>query len=134
MSDHTPADRPAVILRGLLKRFDDKTAVDHLDLDVPRGTFFGLVGPNGAGKSTTLKIATGLLRPDAGTAEVNGLDVWADPHRVQEQIEPLRMCEDCRVAVQFEAKDNPFKFGRKPRTRTTEDYLNGRETGDGNER
>ena len=96
MSNTTPA-RPAVVLRGLLKRFDDKTAVDHLDLDVPRGTFFGLVGPNGAGKSTTLKIATGLLRPDAGTAEVNGIDVWSDPRRVKGDIgvvpEDLRLFE-----------------------------------------
>ncbi|WP_270887790.1 ABC transporter ATP-binding protein [Pedococcus sp. 5OH_020] len=69
----------ALRLRGLTKRFGDTMAVDHLDLDVPRGSFYGLVGPNGAGKTTTLSMATGLMRPDAGSAEVLGTDVWTDP-------------------------------------------------------
>ena len=59
---------PALLLTGLLKRFGDKTAVDHVDLTVPRGSFFGLVGPNGAGKTTSLSMAVGLLRPDGGGA------------------------------------------------------------------
>ena len=66
-------------MRGLTKRFGPTLAVDALDLDVPRGSFFGLVGPNGAGKTTTLSMATGLLRPDAGSVFVLGRDVWADP-------------------------------------------------------
>jgi ABC-2 type transport system ATP-binding protein len=70
---------PALRLRGLTKHFGAILAVDRLDLDVPRGSFYGLVGPNGAGKTTTLSMATGLLRPEAGTAEVLGMDVWADP-------------------------------------------------------
>jgi ABC-2 type transport system ATP-binding protein len=69
----------SVRLRGLVKRFDDKVAVAGVDLDVGTGSFFGLVGPNGAGKTTTLRMATGLLRPDAGTAEVDGCDVWRAP-------------------------------------------------------
>jgi len=70
---------PALSLRGLTKSFGTKVAVDRLDLDVAAGRMFGLVGPNGAGKTTTLSMATGLLRPDAGTATVLGRDVWADP-------------------------------------------------------
>jgi ABC-2 type transport system ATP-binding protein len=70
---------PALALRGLVKRFGEKLAVDRLDLTVPAGSFFGLVGSNGAGKTTTLSMATGLLRPDAGTAAVHGVDVWAEP-------------------------------------------------------
>jgi ABC-2 type transport system ATP-binding protein len=69
----------ALSLVGLCKSFGLKRAVDHLDLDVRRGCMFGLVGPNGAGKTTTLSMATGLLRPDAGTARVLDHDVWADP-------------------------------------------------------
>ena len=69
----------AIELRGLTKRFGAATAVDNLSLNVPQGSFFGLVGPNGAGKTTTLSMATGLLRPDAGTAVVNGIDVWRHP-------------------------------------------------------
>ena len=75
MADH----QAALSLRGLTKRFGATTAVDRLALDVRRGSFYGLVGPNGAGKTTTLSMATGLLRPDAGTATVLGRDVWTDP-------------------------------------------------------
>ena len=70
---------PALSLRGLTKRFGGGVAVDDLSLDVPHGSFFGLVGPNGAGKTTTLSMATGLLRPDAGAAFVHGIDVWQQP-------------------------------------------------------
>nr|WP_245885626.1 ABC transporter ATP-binding protein [Xylanimonas oleitrophica] len=65
-------------LRGLWKRFGQKIAVAGVDLDVPAGSFYGLVGPNGAGKTTTLSMATGLLRPDFGVATVLGTDMWAD--------------------------------------------------------
>lgn len=74
-----PAAGPAVAIRGLGKRFGDVIAVKGIDLDVPRGSFFGLVGPNGAGKTTTLSMVTGLLRPTVGQAFVLGRDVWADP-------------------------------------------------------
>src|SRR6476619_5401052 len=70
---------PAVRVRGLTKRFGQTLAVSGIDLDVPRGSLYGLVGPNGAGKTTTLSMATGLLRPDGGTARILGHDVWADP-------------------------------------------------------
>jgi ABC-2 type transport system ATP-binding protein len=76
----------AVQARGLRKVFGDTVAVDGLDLDIPRGSFFGLVGPNGAGKSTSLKMLTGLLRPDAGQAVVAGHDVWTDPVAVKRVI------------------------------------------------
>ncbi len=69
----------ALRLRGLTKRYGAVQAVSGLDLDVPAGSFFGLVGPNGAGKTTTLSIATGLVRPDAGSVHVLGTDLWADP-------------------------------------------------------
>ena len=69
----------ALLSSDSASRSDSKRAVDHLDLEVRRGCMFGLVGPNGAGKTTTLSMATGLLRPDAGTARVLDHDVWADP-------------------------------------------------------
>ena len=78
-AQRTPAPDPALALRGLVKRFDNKIAVAGLDLDVPAGSFYGLLGPNGAGKTTTLSMAVGLLRPDAGRAAVLGHDVWTDP-------------------------------------------------------
>ncbi|MFI9162684.1 ABC transporter ATP-binding protein [Kitasatospora aureofaciens] len=68
---------------GLLKRFGGHTAVDGVDLVVPSGSFYGLVGPNGAGKTTALSMAVGLLRPDAGSSAVFGVDVWSDPLRAK---------------------------------------------------
>jgi ABC-2 type transport system ATP-binding protein len=79
-------ERTALSLRGLAKRFDSKVAVAGLDLEVPAGSFFGLLGPNGAGKTTTLSMAVGLLRPDAGRAEVLGHDVWADPVEAKRRL------------------------------------------------
>jgi len=80
-ADAVPDVAPALVLRGLWRRFGAKTAVAGIDLDVPAGSFYGLVGPNGAGKTTTLLMATGLLRPDAGQVWVGGVDLWADPVR-----------------------------------------------------
>lgn len=76
----------AVSMRGLFKRFDDKVAVDGLSLDIPVGSFYGLVGPNGAGKTTTINMFTGMLVPDAGTATILGHDVWADTARAKRLI------------------------------------------------
>lgn len=69
----------ALAVRDLCKTFGNQTAVDHLNLDVPRGTIYGVVGPNGAGKTTMLTMACGLQRPDAGQSFIAGHDVWADP-------------------------------------------------------
>ena len=77
---------PALEFSKLHKKFGDNTAVDHIDLVVPPGSFFGLVGPNGAGKTTSLSMATGLLRPDGGSARIFGHDVWEDPIRAKELI------------------------------------------------
>ncbi|PZQ89599.1 MAG: ABC transporter [Leifsonia xyli] len=76
----------ALTLTGLVKRFGGVVAVDGIELAVPTGSFYGLVGPNGAGKTTTLSMATGLLRPDAGTASVHGVDVWTDPVAAKRMI------------------------------------------------
>lgn len=73
------ADAPALELDGLTKTFNETRAADGITLAVPRGAMLGLVGPNGAGKTTSLSMAVGLLRPDAGTARVLGVDMWADP-------------------------------------------------------
>ena len=72
------AASPALALRGLTKRFD-RPAVDGLDLTVRAGEFYALLGPNGAGKTTTLRIVAGLLKPDAGSVSVFGIDALGDP-------------------------------------------------------
>jgi len=68
----------ALALRGLTKRYE-RPAVDALDLTVYGGEFYSLLGPNGAGKTTTLRMVVGLLKPDAGTIAVEGIDALADP-------------------------------------------------------
>ena len=78
-----PASVPALQMRGLIKAFDRKIAVDRLSLDIPVSSFYGIVGPNGAGKTTSLSMATGLLRPDAGQVLVHGVDVWTQPQRAK---------------------------------------------------
>ncbi|WP_329132915.1 ABC transporter ATP-binding protein [Streptomyces sp. NBC_01476] len=95
-----PAGRgpvPAVLVRGLWKRFGEQAAVAGIHLELPAGRFIGLVGPNGAGKTTTLSMVTGLLRPDDGTVQISGHDVWTDPVAVKSRIgvlpEGLRLFE-----------------------------------------
>ncbi|MCA1711676.1 MAG: ABC transporter ATP-binding protein [Actinobacteria bacterium] len=68
---------PAISLRGVVKTFGDRRAVDGLDLDIAPGTCVGLLGPNGAGKSTTMKMLTGQALANEGTIQVLGLDLPA---------------------------------------------------------
>ncbi len=76
----------AIEIRGLTKRFEDKTAVDGLSLSVEDGELFGLLGPNGAGKTVTIKTLCGILRPTSGTATINGYDASKNPDRVHAMI------------------------------------------------
>ncbi|HLA10814.1 MAG TPA: ABC transporter ATP-binding protein [Pyrinomonadaceae bacterium] len=76
----------AVETTDLVRRFGDFVAVDHLNLSVRRGSFFGFLGPNGAGKSTTIKMLTGLLAPTSGKVRVLGRDIEAEPLAVRRAI------------------------------------------------
>ncbi|MCH7789853.1 MAG: ATP-binding cassette domain-containing protein [Acidobacteria bacterium] len=71
---------------GLVKRFGDVTALDHLDLSVPEGTILGLLGPNGAGKTTAVSILTTLLLPTEGSATIAGVDLLSSPAEVRRHI------------------------------------------------
>jgi len=96
MDASLPADLPAstdasdgdlaISVRGLCKAYGDVRALDGVDLDVKRGTVLGLLGPNGAGKTTVVRVLATLLRPDAGTATVTGLDVVRDAAKLRERI------------------------------------------------
>ncbi|GAA0289907.1 ABC transporter ATP-binding protein [Halarchaeum salinum] len=79
-------DVNAIATADLRKAYGDLTALSGLTLDVPAGELFGLLGPNGAGKSTTIRILTGQLRPDAGSASVLGIDPVDDPVGVRERV------------------------------------------------
>ena len=77
---------PVIRARGLTKRFGDFTAVNDLSIEIERGTIFAFLGANGSGKSTTMRMLIGLLRPTAGTIEVDGVDVIRTPRRVRDRI------------------------------------------------
>ncbi|RSS84043.1 ABC transporter ATP-binding protein [Streptomyces sp. WAC06614] len=77
---------PAVEIRGLVKRYGTKTAVDGLDLVVPRSAVTAVLGPNGAGKTTTVETCEGYRRPDAGTVRVLGLDPVADASALRPRV------------------------------------------------
>lgn len=70
----------ALAVRGLTKSYGDATVVNNINLDIPKGAIYGIVGPNGAGKTTMLSMATGLLRPNKGTAWISGFNVWEEPN------------------------------------------------------
>ena len=73
-------------VKGLVKTYGNKRAVDGITFTVKRGEILGFLGPNGAGKSTTMKMITGFIRPDAGAATVGGIDVAVDPVGVKRQL------------------------------------------------
>jgi ABC-2 type transport system ATP-binding protein len=76
----------AIVTQKLARQFGGLTAVDHIDLQVTAGQFFGFLGPNGAGKSTTIKMLTGLLAPTSGRMQLLGIDFSANPVEVKRQI------------------------------------------------
>jgi len=76
----------AVTAEGLVKRFGATEALRGVDLEIERATVLGVLGPNGAGKTTAVRILTTLLRPDAGRATIDGIDVFAHPRRVRARI------------------------------------------------
>jgi ABC-2 type transport system ATP-binding protein len=82
----TVVSAPAVEITGLVKRYGSTTAVDGLDLRMPRGSLLALLGPNGAGKTTTVEICEGFLRPDAGSVRVLGLDPLREGRALRPRI------------------------------------------------
>ena len=73
-------------LSGLTKKFDSRTAVDHISLEIREGEIFGLLGPNGAGKSTTLNMVCSLLKPTSGSIEVFGMDAKKHMKQIKRRI------------------------------------------------
>jgi ABC-2 type transport system ATP-binding protein len=98
------ATEPAIVARGLTKRFGELEAVKGIDLDVRRGEIFGFLGPNGAGKSTTINILCTLMRPTAGQASVAGFDVDRQPADVRASIGLV--FQDPSLDIQLTAREN----------------------------
>ena len=99
-----------VSARGVTKCFGSYTAVDDLDLSVPRGICFGLLGPNGAGKTTTLRMVYGVTRPTAGSVSVFGIDVTKNPRAVRARL-GVTLQENALVE-NLSSRENLRVFGR----------------------
>lgn len=80
------SDEIMVRCRGLTKVYDELTALDDLNLEIPRGHIFGYIGHNGAGKTTTIRILAGLLKQTSGTAHVAGVDVASSRSRLRHLV------------------------------------------------
>ncbi|HLJ59367.1 MAG TPA: ABC transporter ATP-binding protein [bacterium] len=79
----TPTEGPAILVRGLTRRFGGRTAVQDLSFEIARGEIVALLGPDGAGKTTTLRLLCGAIPPTSGTIIVAGIDLTRDPERVR---------------------------------------------------
>lgn len=73
-------------IHDLQKSFGNFQALNHLNLEIKKGELFGFVGPNGAGKTTTMKIISGLMRADAGSVSIDGIDALTDSRKLKEKI------------------------------------------------
>jgi ABC-2 type transport system ATP-binding protein len=80
------SDTPAIVAVGLTRRFGKVTAVDHVDLSIPRAGIYGFLGPNGSGKSTTIRMLCGLLEPSSGTVEVLGHVMPRDAEQLRRRL------------------------------------------------
>jgi len=112
--------------RGLTKIYDEITALNNLDLDIPRGQVFGYIGHNGAGKTTTIRILAGLLKASGGSASVCGVDVAGHRDRIKSLIgympDMFGVYDQMRVWEYLDFFGAAFKLPRKKR-RDRIDYV-----------
>src|SRR2546421_7345270 len=80
------ASAAAIDVRGLTKRFDDRTVVDDFAIRVERGQIFGFLGPNGSGKTTTIRMLCGLLTPDAGEGTCLGYNIRTEASKIKREV------------------------------------------------
>jgi ABC-2 type transport system ATP-binding protein len=95
---------------GLRKRFGDNEALKGISFVVRPGEIYGLLGPNGAGKSTTIGILCGLVRPDAGQASLNGIDIARRPVDARRVLGVVP--QEVALYTEFSARDNLTFFGK----------------------
>lgn len=117
----------AIRARGLVKQFGKLTAVDHVDLSVPRTHVYGFLGPNGSGKSTTIRMLCGLLTPTAGEIEVLGLKIPAQAEALRLRIgymtQRFSLFEDLSVRENLEFLANVLGVPKADTHRRLEELL-----------
>ncbi len=113
--------------RGLTKQFGSLTAVDHLDLDVPRSIIYGFLGPNGSGKTTSIRMLCGLLTPTEGDATVLGLDVPRHARTLKPQIgymtQKFSLYADLTVRENLEFIADIYSYSRADRKQRIEELI-----------
>ncbi len=117
----------AIRARGLTKRFGSLTAVNRLDLDVPRSMIYGFLGPNGSGKTTAIRMLCGLLTPTEGGANVLGFDVPGDANALKPKIgymtQKFSLYGDLTVQENLEFIADIYTYPRKDRRARIETLL-----------
>jgi ABC-2 type transport system ATP-binding protein len=102
--------RSLIEIKGLLKRFGDRTVVHNLNLEILEGEVFGLLGPNGAGKSTTISILATLIPPDGGEVTIGGFDLIREPFKIKPLIGVVP--QEIALYLPLSPRDNLDFFGR----------------------
>src|SRR5829696_9404040 len=99
-------DGLAIDVRGMTKKFGDRTVVNHIDLQVRTGEIFGFLGPNGSGKTTFIRMLCGLLRADAGSGTCLGYDVITESETIKRHVgymtQRFSFWEDLSIAENLE--------------------------------
>jgi ABC-2 type transport system ATP-binding protein len=117
----------AISARGLTRRFGNLTAVDHVDLTIPKAQIYGFLGPNGSGKSTTIRMLCGLLLPSEGAVEVLGHDATRESEKLRQKIgymtQRFSLWEDLTVLENLEFIADIFGIRRSERARRLEAAL-----------
>jgi len=112
---------PAIVASGLTRRFGKLTAVDGVNLVIPRAGIYGFLGPNGSGKSTTIRMLCGLLEPSAGTVEVLGHQMPRDAEQLRRQLgymtQRFSLWDDLTVHENLEFMARIFGFNAAERRR-----------------
>lgn len=113
--------------KKLTKKFDNLTAVDSLNIQVPEGEIFGLVGPDGAGKTTTMRLLTGILEPSGGEGRVAGSDIVKESEELKKHIaympQKFGLYEDLTVIENIDFYADVYSVSKKDRQSQIDKFL-----------